>query len=438
MPTAALPHRAGKALATQARNPTIIRRWPWAAASRRTWTRTAGLLYSTRYDPRRGGRPGGPARRRPRRLAALRLPRARTPLRRGWPAWRTRGHRARRRWYYLIPRDGTPRKLVHAIERHNLDAPARRDDRVRRPRARSTSGLTTLVGRPAPRRDGVLARVRHPVSRPASTRARSTRCGSGGVEVVSSGDLVQRFEAAWDEAALATHRDASTRLYRVKDRTLAFLRDRARRRRAADRIRRPDGDGALVRRRRARQRQRRPSSRRRRTPATRTTCPTARGIRPIGRERGAAARSVGQARARPAAVFADISWMTFTGTRVPERRRRRVGTPSTARATPPSPSSRPASATGDDLRGWQVDQAARQRARSTRASPTTSCIARDTASARTCTATACTWTTTRRTTIGGCIPGTGFTVEPGLYFEDFGVRTEINITVGDARRDRHR
>ena len=29
------------------------------------------------------------------------------------------------------------------------------------------------------------------------------------------------------------------------------------------------------------------------------------------------------------------------------------------------------------------------------------------------------------------IPGTGFTVEPGLYFEDFGLRTEINITVGD-------
>ncbi len=25
------------------------------------------------------------------------------------------------------------------------------------------------------------------------------------------------------------------------------------------------------------------------------------------------------------------------------------------------------------------------------------------------------------------LPGTGFTVEPGLYFETFGVRTEINV-----------
>ena len=26
------------------------------------------------------------------------------------------------------------------------------------------------------------------------------------------------------------------------------------------------------------------------------------------------------------------------------------------------------------------------------------------------------------------LPGTGFTIEPGLYFDDFGMRTEINMT----------
>ena len=45
-------------------------------------------------------------------------------------------------------------------------------------------------------------------------------------------------------------------------------------------------------------------------------------------------------------------------------------------------------------------------------------------------ATVCTWTTTRVTTIGGSFPGTGFTIEPGLYFESFGVRTEINMYYG--------
>jgi Xaa-Pro aminopeptidase len=28
------------------------------------------------------------------------------------------------------------------------------------------------------------------------------------------------------------------------------------------------------------------------------------------------------------------------------------------------------------------------------------------------------------------IAGTGFTIEPGLYFETFGLRTEINMTIG--------
>jgi len=29
------------------------------------------------------------------------------------------------------------------------------------------------------------------------------------------------------------------------------------------------------------------------------------------------------------------------------------------------------------------------------------------------------------------IPGTGFTIEPGVYTKEFGVRTEINMYVGD-------
>jgi hypothetical protein len=42
------------------------------------------------------------------------------------------------------------------------------------------------------------------------------------VAVVSSGDLVGRFEAAWDEAALTSHRAASEQLYRIKDAAFAF------------------------------------------------------------------------------------------------------------------------------------------------------------------------------------------------------------------------
>ena len=39
-----------------------------------------------------------------------------------------------------------------------------------------------------------------------------------GAEVVSSGDLIQRFFAIWDTDAISGHRVASDKLYRVKDR----------------------------------------------------------------------------------------------------------------------------------------------------------------------------------------------------------------------------
>src|SRR4029077_16269960 len=47
-----------------------------------------------------------------------------------------------------------------------------------------------------------------------------------GVDVVSSGDLVQRFAAVWDDAAIDTHKRASEKLYRIKDRGFAAVSER--------------------------------------------------------------------------------------------------------------------------------------------------------------------------------------------------------------------
>ena len=144
--------------------------------------------------------------RRPRRLAALRF-RGSNPIAARLAGLAARAPCVTRRWYYLIPREGTPRKLVHAIERHNLD-PLPGETTIYAGRGALDSGLTTLV-------DGVH-RVAMEYS-PECAIPYLSRVDAGtidtlrkrGVEVVSSGDLVQRFEAAWDEAALATHRDAS-------------------------------------------------------------------------------------------------------------------------------------------------------------------------------------------------------------------------------------
>ena len=131
---------------------------------------------------------------------------------------------ATRRWYYLVPADGAPRGLVHAIERHNLDAlPG--EKRAYAGREQLAAGLGDLLRG--------MQRVAMEYS-PGNAIPYISRVDAGtveavrdlGIEVVSSGDLVQRFEAVWTAEALATHRAASERLYRIKDRAFDLVRQR--------------------------------------------------------------------------------------------------------------------------------------------------------------------------------------------------------------------
>ena len=134
------------------------------------------------------------------------------------------GHLATRRWYYLIPASGEPRGLVHAIERDALDHLPGAVSRYAG-RDQLESGLRELVR-------GVK-RVAMEYS-PKCAIPYLARVDAGtvelirqlGVDVVSSGDLVQRFAAVWDGEAIDTHRRASEKLYRIKDRAFAAIAER--------------------------------------------------------------------------------------------------------------------------------------------------------------------------------------------------------------------
>ena len=126
------------------------------------------------------------------------------------------GAHTTRRWYYFIPASGTPKKLVHAIEPFVLDAlPGTRTTYAGRLQLDQGVG-NMLIG----------AKVLAMEYSPECAIPYISRVDAGtvdfirrlGMRVVSSGDLVGRFEAAWDEVAIATHRAASERLYRIKDR----------------------------------------------------------------------------------------------------------------------------------------------------------------------------------------------------------------------------
>src|SRR5262245_18975804 len=131
---------------------------------------------------------------------------------------------ATRVWYYLIPAQGQPRGLVHAIEPHNLDG-VPGEKRPYAGRDQLAAGLGDLLRG--------MKRVAMEYS-PGNNIPYVSRVDAGtvetvrerGVEVVSSGDLVQRFEAVWDAEAIATHRAASELLYQIKDRAFYFIRVR--------------------------------------------------------------------------------------------------------------------------------------------------------------------------------------------------------------------
>jgi Xaa-Pro aminopeptidase len=130
---------------------------------------------------------------------------------------------------------------------------------------------------------------------------------------------------------------------------------------------------------------------------------------------------------QPGAVFADITWMGFTGRRAPDRQVQAFAAVAAARDAAVALVQR-AVAAGQQLRGWQVDRAA-------------SAVLRNAGYAD---------AILHRTghslgeTVHGngvnmddyethddrrLLAGTGFTIEPGVYFGDFGIRSEINMLV---------
>ena len=118
-----------------------------------------------------------------------------------------------RRCYYLIPREGEPKRLVHALEPAMLDhLPGSKSvyltwQKHREEIARLVSGHRRLAAQYSP--DNELPTV----SRLDAGTAELLR--SAGVELASAADLAQRFAATWSEEQLEGHRRANVHLHRI-------------------------------------------------------------------------------------------------------------------------------------------------------------------------------------------------------------------------------
>jgi Xaa-Pro dipeptidase len=112
-----------------------------------------------------------------------------------------------RRWFYFIPASGTPLKLVHRIETGALDhLPG--EKRVYLRWQELEAGIKQLLG-------GVKKVVMEYSPRTSNPYVSRVDAGvvelvrSFGCEVASSGDLIQLFEATWDDEQWQMHLEAA-------------------------------------------------------------------------------------------------------------------------------------------------------------------------------------------------------------------------------------
>lgn len=334
----------------------------------------------------------------------------------------TAGH-STRRWFYWIPAEGTPVKLVHRIESGALDSlPG--DKRVYLRWQELEEGLAAMV--PSGGRVAMEYSPRNSIPYVAQVDAGTVEVVRDlGAEVVSSGDLIQVFEAVWDKAAWQSHQMASQRVLGAFDHAWAYIAAEVRRR---GEVRESEVQDALM---RYFDQQGLVTDH----PPIVAAGPNS-GDPHYAPQAGSDAAIVpgsfvlldiwGKLR-EPGAVFADYTRVGYLGDEAPEPIRRVFEIVTGARDAAID-RVRQAFARGDRLCGWQVDRAARDVI--DKAGYGEAFIHR-------------TGHSIGQETHGNganmddlethderqVLPGTCFSIEPGIYLNEFGIRSEINVYV---------
>lgn len=131
-----------------------------------------------------------------------------------------------RRWFYLVPAEGEPKKLVHRIESSRLDAlPGNKTEysswqELEAGVAQMLDGSTRLAMQYSPR-NAIMA-----ISLVDAGTVEMVR--GMGKEIVSSADLVSQFEAVLSEAQIATHYAAQEKIDQILAAGWKELGDRVR------------------------------------------------------------------------------------------------------------------------------------------------------------------------------------------------------------------
>lgn len=330
-----------------------------------------------------------------------------------------------RRWYYVIPATGEPRGLEHRIER-NMTGPLPGEKSVYSSWSEQVEGLRKILGglKQVAMQYSPLCAIPY-VSMVDAGTVELVR--SVGVEVVSSAELIQYFEAKWPAEALEMHLEAGRRVDRVRGGAFELIRERlasgARVTELDVKLFVRDGfakaglftdHGPII-----------GANGNASNPHYEPTPEHHAEIRPGD----FVLMDMWAKLDQPNAVYYDITWTGYCGPKPPERIARVFDVVTGARNAAVA-KVKDSVAAGRDLRGFEVDDACRGYIRENGFAEYF----------------------THRTghSIGQevhgnganmdnlethderrVIPGSCFSIEPGVYLPEFGVRSEINMYVGE-------
>jgi Xaa-Pro aminopeptidase len=331
-----------------------------------------------------------------------------------------------RRWFYFVPAQGEPRKLTHRIEPHSLDhLPGVQQSYLRWQELEA--GVQAMVkGQRKVAMEYVPRNANPYVSRVDAGTVELVR--SFGAEVAPSGDLVQLFEACWDDDQWAMHLEAARHTRSAFDVAFSFIADNVRRRGS---VRETEVQKCILDHFQANH--------------LVTDHPPICAVGPHSGDPHYAPtpEADGIIKSgefvlidlwakldRPRSVYSDLTWTGFVGPEVPERFDKIFQIVAQARDAAIAVV-RNAFQAGKSLQGWQVDDAARSVIDQAGYGPyfchrTGHSIGQETHG------NGANMDNLETREERQVLPRTCFSVEPGIYLPEFGVRSEVNVFVDSA------
>jgi Xaa-Pro aminopeptidase len=333
---------------------------------------------------------------------------------------------AKRRWFYLIPATGEPRKLVHRIEAATLDSLP--GEKILYAAAEELEkNLKKLIGRA--KKVAMQYSPNNSIPYISLVDAGTVELiRSQGCKVMSSADLVQQFEAVWTPEQLASHRAAGRVIDAI---TQAAFSEAARRVSANESFTEFDLQEWILGQFRA-------------NGVVSDSAPIVAvgphsGDPHYEPQQGTSSRvrrgdflllDIWAKTSAPNSVYYDITWTGFLGAKIP---------PKYAKIFSIVRDARDAAAdfvlenvrAGHAIQGWQVDRAAREVIRKAGFAKyfvhrTGHNIGQEVHGA------GANMDGLETRDIRRVIPHTCFSIEPGIYLPEFGVRSEVNVYVGDG------